>query len=350
MTPRIIKIQLLRWNLPMKQIFITARGQKTESRNLLVKIRLSDETTGIGEASASLAWPDQTQAAMSRALSGLKKDLIGKPISKYPKLIRNSWKKLSHYPTAAAALECALRDAFALTNKTSLWKQFGGKKRSVTTALTISAWPTADAARAVRSAYQRGFRTFKIKLTGRDADGDLQRIQAVHAAAPRARLWLDANQGFRNAAATLAFMKQLDRSWPVDLLEQPVPKKALTELKKVTQALKIPVCADESARSAADARKIIRKKAASAVCVKLAKSGLSGALEIIAMARKAHLKLMISCMAESAIGLWPSVALACGTGAFDFIDLDSHLLVKNPGGNPGFKTEGSRLTVLSRNG
>lgn len=333
----------------MKQVFITARGQKTESRNLLVKIRLSDGTIGIGEASASLAWPDQTQTAMSRALSGLKKELGGKPISKYPALIQSGWKKMARYPTAAAALECALLDASARANGTSLWKQFSGKKRSVTTALTISAWPAADAARAARLAYKRGFRTFKIKLTGRDADGDFRRIEAVHAAAPRARLWLDANQGFLNGAAAINFMKQLDRSWPVDLFEQPVPKESLTELKKVTQALKIPVCADESARCAADVRKIIRTKAAAAVCVKLAKSGIAGALEIITMARKARMKLMISCMAESAIGLWPSVALACGTGAFDFIDLDSHLLVKNPNGNPGFRTDGARLTIMPHN-
>ena len=79
--------------------------------------------------------------------------------------------------------------------------------------------------------------------------------------------------------------------------------------------------------------------------VKLAKCGLFGALEIIRRSKIAETRLMIGCMAESAIGLSPSVALACGTGAFDFADLDSHLLVISPACRPGFSTHGAKLSV-----
>ena len=55
---------------------------------------------------------------------------------------------------------------------------------------------------------------------------------------------------------------------------------------------------------------------------------------------------MIGCISESAAGLAPIVALACGTGAFDYVDLDSHLLVASPPGRPGFRTRGDRLSPL----
>jgi L-alanine-DL-glutamate epimerase-like enolase superfamily enzyme len=58
------------------------------------------------------------------------------------------------------------------------------------------------------------------------------------------------------------------------------------------------------------------------------KSGLSGAMEIIAMCRKAGVTLMLGCMLESHIGIGAAVHLACGTGAFDYLDLDAPLLLK----------------------
>ena len=101
--------------------------------------------------------------------------------------------------------------------------------------------------------------------------------------------------------------------------------------------------ADESARSVEEARRLIRRKTVSAINIKLAKSGLSGAREIIRLARPAGVRLMIGCMAESAVGLSHSVALACGSGAFDFVDLDSHLLVVSPHCRLGFSAHGPRL-------
>ena len=72
---------------------------------------------------------------------------------------------------------------------------------------------------------------------------------------------------------------------------------------------------------------------------------MAGALEIIRLPKKTDTRLMIGCMAESAARLWPSVALACGTDAFHYIDLDSHLLVASPPGPAGFQTRGDRLSV-----
>ena len=68
-------------------------------------------------------------------------------------------------------------------------------------------------------------------------------------------------------------------------------------------------------------------------------------LQIAAIARAAGLKLMISCMAETAAGLSPSVHLALGTGFFSWVDLDSdHLLVPQRG-DPGWTRRGPILTT-----
>ena len=346
MTPRIAAVELSPINLPMRQPFVTAAGSKRESRNLSVLLRLDDGTAGYGEASASLAWPDQTQTVMKKALAPIARRLIGLPISRWQQLSEEVWKSAGRYPPAAAALECALLDAYTRARGISLWRWFGGKRRSVTTSLTISAWPPDTAGRAARAAARSGFRRLKVKLTGKNVDEDFQRLLAVHRAAPRAALWLDGNQGFTAEQAVRFCARARSARLPVRLFEQPVPRQDWEGLARVEKEGRIPVVADESVRGPDEARKLVRRRAAPVINVKLAKCGIFGALEIIRLSKRAGVRLMIGCMAESAPGIRPSVALACGTGAFDYVDLDSHLLVVSPPGPAGFVTRGNRLSLL----
>ena len=342
----ITAVELLPLNLAMRQPFVTAAGSKRESRNLLVIVRLDDGSAGAGEASASLAWPDQTQQRMKTALAPLARRAVGTPIGQYRRLIRETWATLPDFPTAAAAMECALLEAYTRARGIPLWKWFGGKHRSVTTSLTLSAWPARTAARTARQAARQGFRRLKIKLTGKAPSADLERVLAVHRAAPKARLWLDGNQGFTPEGA-IRFCAQVRKHLlPVELFEQPVPRAEWRSFREIELKGKIPVVADESARSVSDARQIIRLRAASAINVKLAKCGVFGALEIIRLAKKTGVRLMIGCMAESELGISHSVALACGSGAFHYVDLDSHLLTVSPPCRAGFTTQGDRLEIL----
>ena len=75
------------------------------------------------------------------------------------------------------------------------------------------------------------------------------------------------------------------------------------------------------------------------------KSGIAESLEIISIAKAAGRKLMIGCMLESEIGLAASIALASGTGAFEYVDLDGHLLVKYPMPPTAFIAEGPYLRM-----
>lgn len=89
----------------------------------------------------------------------------------------------------------------------------------------------------------------------------------------------------------------------------------------------VPVVADESIATPEQAVRALSLGAATAVNIKLAKSGLSRGLEIAAVARAAGVPLMIGCMAETARGLASSVHLALGTGYFRHVDLDSDVLL-----------------------
>ena len=343
--PTIQNIRVLPVSFPLHQPFITAAGKKTQTHNVQVVVQLSDGTQGLAEASSSLAMPNETQVNMERVLKELTPEIREKDIRDYRTLIQTCWRLQPYHPTAVAALECALLDAFSRTQKKALYQFLGGQKTSLESDLTLSVGPPELLQKTVRSALKKGFRKFKIKLAGDSPQKDVERVLAVHQAAPRAALVADGNQGL-NASQALDLVHRLARAnVRLQFLEQPFPKHDLPLMRSFRKKSKVPILADESILTPADAIKVFESEAADGVVVKVAKSGLLGSLDIIHTAKRFGKKLAIGCMEESKLGLAASVHLACGSGAFDWIDLDSAFLVKEPVRRGGFRINGPRLSV-----
>jgi L-alanine-DL-glutamate epimerase-like enolase superfamily enzyme len=127
-------------------------------------------------------------------------------------------------------------------------------------------------------------------------------------------------------------------------MEQPVAADDLPGLKYVKNHTDIPVIADESVVTPADAIRIVSGDCADGINVKIMKSGIQGALDIVAIAKAAGLKLMIGCMLESNPGFCASICLAAGTGLFDFIDLDAHILIA---GNTAYTGYGAKNGLIA---
>ena len=102
-----------------------------------------------------------------------------------------------------------------------------------------------------------------------------------------------------------------------------MPKGDWDGLKKVTREGGVLVCADESAGSLEDAKRIILEKAAGAINIKFTKTGLLEAYEIAHLAKRHGIKLMIGTMMETPLAVTAAAHLAAGLGGFDFIDLDA---------------------------
>lgn len=107
------------------------------------------------------------------------------------------------------------------------------------------------------------------------------------------------------------------------LFEQPVHRDNWEGLGHVTQIAKekyrISVAADESCRSLHDVHKIVKENLADVINIKLAKVGVMGALEIIEVARKSGLDLMIGGMVETRLAMGFAGHLAAGFGCFRYI-------------------------------
>lgn len=238
-------------------------------------------------------------------------------------------------------------DAYTRVKGQALYQFLGGQKTSVESDLTLSVGRPSRLYDIARTAAKKGFRQFKIKLAGDRAASDAERVLAVHRAAPKAALVADGNQGL-NASQAIEFLHRLSRAdVRLNFLEQPFPKHDLPLMRTFRKKCRVPLMADETVISPADAVRVFESDAADGVVIKIAKSGILGALDIIQTVLRFKKRLVIGCMEESRLGLAASVHLACGTGVFEWVDLDSVFLLEPSKQRGGFRTSGPRLSVAS---
>ncbi len=332
-------------NLPLNYPFVTALGRKNITRNVFVRLTFSDNISGVGEASGSLAIPSATQEVLIKELISFKQQMEGMKLSQALAFAAQGVPEQVH-PTSFSAMEMALFDANARFQKIPLYRLFGNKPALLTTSFTISAWPANDAARIAGKEWTKGYRKFKIKV-GTSWDQDLKRILAVREAVPKAEILLDGNQGF-TAPGAIELVDELHRRHiPIVLMEQPLPKdSSWDEWIWIKEKIGTPLALDESISSFKEAKEHIYRRTVDVINIKLAKSGLGESLRIIKLARQSGIQLMIGCMAESGVGLSASVHLAAGLGCFDFIDLDSAALLKpDKKIKAGFVSKGPELKI-----
>ena len=317
---KIVEVRASKLDLPMKKAFGISRGVQELAQNVLVEVVLEDGTRGLGEGAPLPPFNGETQEATLAAIGSI--DVVGHDARRWRALAD----RLAELPSASAAcaIETAALDALARSTKTPLHAIFGGAGLELVTDITITTGTTAQASVEAREFAE--FRTLKIKVGGRDVDHDVKRVLAVKAVRPDARILLDANAGFSLDEA-LAFIEALRQKGALpELFEQPIagPLGALAEIRARTG---VAIALDESITKADDVVAANWALACDAVNVKIMKSGISRALDIVGAARACGLRTMIGGMVETRLAMGTSASLAAGLGGFDIVDLDTPLFL-----------------------
>ncbi len=216
---------------PLAKPFVIARGAKTEAHVVVAHVAGGGHS-GRGEAVPYARYGESVDDAV-KALNGLQGPLTR---ARLPALL----------PAGAArnALDCALWDLAAKQAGKRAWDLAGlAPPQPAMTCYTLSLGDPAQMAADAQAVAH--LKLLKLKLGG---DGDPERMAAVRAARPDARLVADANEAwtvdqlepFLAAAAAAG----------VELIEQPLPAADDAALAHIERA--VPVCADESAHTSAD--------------------------------------------------------------------------------------------------
>lgn len=309
---------------PMNQPFEIASGTRTKVENVLIELRLSDGTKGFGECAPLPAFNGETMEDALKAIRTGAQRLLGLDAARFEPLSRKIESLFPGRGAVRAGLEMAALDGWGRQRRLPLWTYFGGAGTTVSTDVTVTIVPPAAATAAAKRIVKLGIAMIKIKV-GKDIEDDVARVAAVAKAAPKARLIVDANQGYK-ASIALKFLKRLAalKIRPV-LFEQPVAEQDWAGLAQVSREGGVPVAADETASSLANVLKIAQLKAAHVINIKLMKFGVRESLEAARAARAAGLRLMIGGMVESRLAMGCAAHLAAGFGGFEFVDLDTPL-------------------------
>ncbi|MGH7254683.1 MAG: mandelate racemase/muconate lactonizing enzyme family protein, partial [Nitrospirales bacterium] len=310
---------------------------------LFIRLTLQGGAQGFGEMAPFPEVGGEDRATCRLAAAQLAQCLLGQPATRYRKIARVLQERAPEHPAARCGLETALLDALCRQLGVPLWGFWGGADvRERETDITI---PIASLDRTVtlgREWHAKGFRILKTKV-GVDVEQDIRRLEALHRALPDIAVVADANQGFTEEACRF-FVKEVTRfGGTILLLEQPVSRDNPEGMAALRRDLDIPIAADESVRTLQDARQVVRRQAADVINIKIMKSGVLEGLEIAGFAQAAGLRLMIGGMVETRVAMGCSFGMVLGFGGFDFLDLDTPLLLADDPVSGGFRYAGPTL-------
>lgn len=299
---------------PIRGGFRISRGEKRIAEPVVASI--VGETIGRGESVPYARYGETTDSVLGQ-ICELADESAGR-------IDRGGLQTALPPGAARAAVDCALWDYDAKAGRLpvadGLQALLGARPRqdSLQTAFTLSlAGPDAMAQAALAAADRP---LLKLKLG--QADGDLERVRAVRAVRPDARLIVDANEGW-DLKAVEALAEPL-AALGVALIEQPLP--AGHDAALGGAGWPVLLCADESVHTRAELDDL--PPAYGAINVKIDKAGgLTEAALLAAAARARDLQIMVGCMVATSLAMAPAFLLASACGA-EFVDLDGPLLLE----------------------
>jgi len=290
---------------PIRGTFTIARGSKTEAV-VVEAVLAQDGASGRGEC-VPYARYGETVEGVAALISSLSAELAAG-------LDRDGLQERLPAGAARNALDCAFWDLEAKRSGVRAAERAGlAPLRPLTTAFTLS----LDTPQAMaRAAAEAGRPLLKLKL---GAPGDVERLAAIRAAVPQARLIVDANEGW--APAELPRLLEACAEARVELVEQPLPAADDAALARTPRI--VPVCADESVHARAGLAAL--RDRYDAVNIKLDKTGgLTEALKLADEAERLGFTLMVGCMLASSLAMAPALLVAQRA---QVVDLDGPLLL-----------------------
>lgn len=215
------------------------------------------------------------------------------------------------------AADAALWDLEAQLSGRSAWETAGVNEEPIESVFTIGleAEPEEMAARATDV---QDLDFLKIKL---NHDRPVERIQAIRAARPDVRMFVDANEAWS--------FEQLEKTAPelaslgVLFIEQPLRRGQDEMLENYDCPL--PLCADESVQHIGEIE--VAANRYQIINVKLDKAGgLTHGLEMARAIRDRGLGLMIGCMGGTSLCMAPHHVIG---QLADYVDIDGPLLLRS---------------------
>lgn len=361
---RVDALTLYRLRIPFHQTFSHALHSREESDAIIVKVSGSDGHSGFGEALPRAYVTGET----SESMIGRIRDFLAPRV--FQENFSPGWQTMEQlqsllpdwtsnsdlnngviaWHAAFCAVELALLDWSLRADHSALADYLPPSRFEVVYSGVISADSPKDAAALAKRMARLGIKQIKVKVGTADDDA---RLDAVRKAVGDAvELRADANGAWSPTRA----VEQLKLLAPfkLALIEQPVAAGDIAGMKQVRAECGVPVMADESLVTVAQARRLIAETACDLFNIRLSKNGgVAGSLAIARLAQEAGIKIQVGAQVGetgilSAAGRTFAAhlpALVCAEGSFGTWLLTEDITFDNLAFGPG-----GRAPLLQRRG
>jgi L-alanine-DL-glutamate epimerase-like enolase superfamily enzyme len=284
---KLIAATLYALRIPLVEAFDHSAAQRRCADSVVVRVRDETGVEGFGEGAPRPYVTGETVEAMLGHLAHAlwprvaEREIPGETLDALAAFVPDvplPGAVAAHASRAAlelAVVDCALRRAAR-----PLAALLPPRRAIVTYSGVVPAGSATRAARHARQMRAIGLRHVKVKVGG---DDDVERVRAVRdALGPDVSLRLDANGGWTFARA----VEVLDAVAPLGIaaVEQPLPRGPVDELVRLRRATTVPVMADESLVTPADAEALVAARAVDFFNVRVSKCG--GLARASAIARR----------------------------------------------------------------
>jgi L-alanine-DL-glutamate epimerase-like enolase superfamily enzyme len=253
--------------VPFVEDEVWAFGGRRGMVSILLELDTDDGVVGLGEAAA---YPSaDIVLAVVKSVEPL---VVGESPFDIERIMKRinivgTWHHVKATSPAIAAVEMACWDLVGKASGQPLVNLFGGRVRDeVEFFYYLSRKPAAEMGTDAAAGLEAGFTTFYLKVGSDSPSDDIERVEAIRAAAgDDALIRVDANEAWSSAAAirVIKDMEQFD----LEMVEQPVSGRNLDEMAYVRSRIDTPLLANEASWTRYDQLEVIKAGAADVISV-----------------------------------------------------------------------------------
>ena len=311
-----MKLKFYPYTIRLREEFTISFNSRITTPAVMVEIEDEDEI-GYGEASL----PPYLKESQKTVIDFLKKVNLSsfKYFNNLNEIVEYIFQVDKGNYAAKAAVDIALHDLIAKINNLPLYEYLNIKKaEDIFTSYTMGISDELTLRRKIVRA--KDYKYLKIKL---GSENDIPTIELLNSLTNQ-KLFVDINQGWNDEYFALDMINWLAKQ-NVLLVEQPLPKDKIKELKWLKERSPLPIIADEAVQSVEDLKS--GGDLYSGINIKLMKSGgIIRSLQMMEKAKELNMKIMIGCMTETSCAITAASHLV---PLANWVDLDGAELISN---------------------
>lgn len=326
---KINEVEHFRLDMELTVPYTIAYETVTHATNIILKLITDTGIIGWGCAAPDAIVTGETPENVITTIDSVITDmLVGQSPFQIARIIHTMKQCVPQASSAMAMVDMALYDIMARQAGLPLYQLLGGFRHEIPTSITIGIVSVEETLEQARKHLLNGFTIIKLK-GGLNLQEDIEKVLKLRETFGRDFvLRFDANQGYSFSQA-VEFIDSV-QSANLEIIEQPTSEKKDARLGRITQAVSVPVMADESIKTLNDAFRLASNDLIDMINIKLMKVG--GILEsqhINSVAKAAGVEVMIGCLDESALGISAGLHFALSRANIEFADLDGNLDLLN---------------------